>query len=384
MVFAVVAAFVFGIATTCIMLARAAFLAGEMGWKEIRPDHVTQSFLVPGWALGTFRLLTSLFQGAFILHCARQPAHHVACTLGGGCVPFGGLNLWATFTVWCWTGQVFYFFLSGLACVVGDRMRHFRFGLFFIWVLYEVMFSMALMVTLTVWFVLVPHLHVGTYLGIPEAGQGLGIMYSLFGFVTHVLNLVFMFTELALNRLSFKDTHVFFCLLAGVSYLLFSWVFHAYTRVWFYFFLDYEPIYAVIPYMICCGVVYCYFVFGGWCSDLLKAKQHPKAKQTSSLSYHLPNDPVTEVAAKAETASGAPAGFKAPVVPKLALGKATGLNPGLTKPTKIKRHDTISSVLFLAREDSGVGDPDLVTSPAAPPKARPGMDTEVDRGLRLR
>jgi len=280
----------------------------------LRVDHVTESFIVSGGTLAKIRLAIAAFQIGFLIHRVQVDSQIKVCNVGGACVPFSGAYIFSTFTVWCWATQAVYFLLAGLASAAGERVARYRIFLFSLWVLYQIMFAMALLVTITVWCVLVPHLHLGKWLGIEEAGQGLAIMYSAFGYTTHILNLVFMFAELSLNRLPFQHQHIVFCITWGQLYLLFSWIFHSKTGVWFYFFLDYEPSYALVPYVLLTSVLFFYYRFGEWCSEHLKHRI--RVSQQSEKTADIQE-------------------------------------PSATKPKKLaKRMETLSTIIYLADDDS--------------------------------
>ena len=135
------------------------------------------------------------------------------------CVPYGGVWLFSTFTVWCWTGQALYFIAAGIAglCVSeraakSARARPFAFAL---WVWYEVMFTVALVVTTLVWVVLIPYIEftllkceAKTEVGLCESvQQGRRIMWSATGLALHNVNTAAMALEMWLNSLSFHPQH---------------------------------------------------------------------------------------------------------------------------------------------------------------------------------
>ena len=94
------------------------------------------------------------------------------------------------------------------------------------WVLFQVCFTTALLVTALVTFVLIP------------AGRSTGVdmafMYDPPALIMHNLNLVLMLTELLVNRFSFNLWHTAFTVLFGMVYVLFAWVNFLYgTRVFY-------------------------------------------------------------------------------------------------------------------------------------------------------
>lgn len=260
MTFAAVVSLLIGSAAICCTTIFSSLTKGKLGWKDVRLEHVSESILISRASMCAIRLTIAIFELGFIIHRASLNgagiAHgHQVCNPGGGCVPFEGRYIFATFTVWCWTAQGIYFLMAGLSGLFWEQLASFRFMHFALWVSYQVMFAMSLLVFSVVWFVLVPAMEVTHRFGLEEAGQGLEIFYSKFGFVTHVLNLVFMLVELSFNRLPFKHEHAPFGVLWGILYASFAILFHEQTGVWFYFFLDYRPMVAFVPYLMILAVI---------------------------------------------------------------------------------------------------------------------------------
>ena len=79
----------------------------------------------------------------------------------------------------------------------------------------------------------------------------------------HNLNVVFVATEVILNRLSFDLNHIPFIWLYGMSYIFFSWYWHSKVGVFYYFFLDYERPYALIWHLGLLAAVGLFFA-AGW------------------------------------------------------------------------------------------------------------------------
>ena len=135
------------------------------------------------------------------------------------CVPYGGVWLFSTFTVWCWTGQALYFIAAGIAglCVSerAAKSARARPSAFALWVWYELMFTVALVVTTLVWVVLVPYIEftllkceAKTEVDLCESvQQGRRIMWSATGLALHNVNTAAMALEMWLNSLSFHPQH---------------------------------------------------------------------------------------------------------------------------------------------------------------------------------
>lgn len=134
------------------------------------------------------------------------------------------------------------------------------------WLLYELGFANALLVSTVVWMVLVP--------AIRAAGDTLALTQILgwFSTTTHVANLGFMVFELLVNRLPFRAAHYPFVLYFGAAYTVFAAWLYERTRVWFYFFLDYNlpAHHAVLNYASLIVALTAFFALGTWISNSIK------------------------------------------------------------------------------------------------------------------
>jgi len=152
------------------------------------------------------------------------------------------------------------------------------------WLLYELGFANALLVSSVVWLVLVP--------AIRRAGDALALSQILgwFSTTTHVANLGFMVFELLVNRLPFRAAHYPFVLYFGAAYTVFAAWLYERTHVWFYFFLDYNlpALRAVLNYAALLVALTAFFVLGTWISNSTKRaegrvatlRSDPAAKRT--------------------------------------------------------------------------------------------------------
>ena len=147
------------------------------------------------------------------------------------------------FTVWCWTLQGIYFFLS-LLCSINHLLKEFNYNqifqlpkiiIFMTRVLFEISFSMSFLVTIIVTFVLIPS-------GIKKGIKSIDGMFKFFPLLFHNANVLFMVLELLTNKLQFSLDHYPFVLLYGCSYCIFSWYFFNCRKVFMYFFLDFDGI----------------------------------------------------------------------------------------------------------------------------------------------
>lgn len=153
-----------------------------------------------------------------------------------------GFERYTMFTVWCWVAQGIYFGLAAYISLLHNP-AHFSASantrLFTVCkVFYEVSFSMAYLVTIIVTFILIPF---GKARSMPVDN-----FFRRLALMMHNLNVMFMATEVALNRLSFDFDHIPFVVLFGCSYIIFSWYWYSKVGVFWYFFLDYERDYAVL------------------------------------------------------------------------------------------------------------------------------------------
>jgi len=145
------------------------------------------------------------------------------------------------FTVWCWTLQGIYFFLSIISSInkILVAYNHHpipifdnQLLLFITWVIFEISFSMSFLVTIVVTFVLIPG---GIKRGINNDG-----MFKFFPLLFHNANVFFMVTEILTNNMKFSINHFPFVLLYGCAYSMFSWWFFHSRKCFLYFFLDYD------------------------------------------------------------------------------------------------------------------------------------------------
>lgn len=163
-----------------------------------------------------------------------------------------------TFTVWCWGIQGIYYAIASFVSlsdagwlpqalspsptsvpvVVACQAA---------WVLYEVSFSVAFLVSAVVTFVLIP--------ATVRRGLLLDSFYLLLPLIMHNLNALNMALELSLNSLPFCTAHGVFVLLFGMSYVLFSWYWFSRRGIFYYFFLDYERPYTVLWHLGLMGLL---------------------------------------------------------------------------------------------------------------------------------
>jgi len=167
-----------------------------------------------------------------------------------------------TFTVWCWTLQILYFFLATLASIdfLFEKSYMSQTLLCVAWILYELSFSTAYLVTVVVTFVLIPG---GKAKGIP-----VDIFFKRAPLCLHNLNVIFILTETFLNKLDFEWAHFPFIILFGCAYVLFSWVWLHTKGFVFYFFLDYTRKDALFLHIGLLSALSAFFTLGCYISSL--------------------------------------------------------------------------------------------------------------------
>ena len=137
-------------------------------------------------------------------------------------ITFSGIDRLATFTVQTFTMQTGYHVVTALLTALAAWAPALvpalpRFFMIATWVAYQVSATCSLLVTVIVTFVLIP--------GILKKGGDPKVMFLWPGQVMHNCNLLFMVTELLINRLHFVPAHFAFAVFYGMWYVFFSWCF---------------------------------------------------------------------------------------------------------------------------------------------------------------
>ena len=131
------------------------------------------------------------------------------------------------------------------------------------WVLFEVAFPIGFVVSSIVTFVLIPFAK--------TAGLPIDNFFVTTALLMHNANIIFMTLEFVLNKVPFAVWHFPFIVLYGMAYIVFSWAWHAHTRYFHYFFLDYRRKGAVLWYLALMLVVALFFFMGYWCSQWMNS-----------------------------------------------------------------------------------------------------------------
>lgn len=149
-------------------------------------------------------------------------------------------------------------FHPSLLIVSSPDNASFSFLASIIWVLYEISFPIAFLVSLVVTFVLIP---LAKLENIP-----IDIFFHPLPIIMHNANILFMTIEFLLNNISFLPNHVIFILAYGILYVYFAWYWHEKKGVYYYFFLDYTRPFAILWYIALLGINYGLFALGEYCN----------------------------------------------------------------------------------------------------------------------
>jgi hypothetical protein len=122
------------------------------------------------------------------------------------------------------------------------------------WVLYEVSFSVSLLITVVVTFVLIP--------GAKQRGLPVVNFFNTPALLMHNANVMFMLFEGANNRLPVLLPHIVFGVLYGILYTVFAWVWHWHKGIFYYFFLDYARKDAVLCHLALIAALGVFFYVG--------------------------------------------------------------------------------------------------------------------------
>mmetsp|Transcript_40630 Transcript_40630/g.67493 ORF Transcript_40630/g.67493 Transcript_40630/m.67493 type:complete len:319 (-) Transcript_40630:331-1287(-) len=166
----------------------------------------------------------ALFARIIYLDLTRPPKPMCPITwpgskLKGLTIQLSGLGRYMAFTACCWSLTALYFFgasLCSMAVVfkwhIPPVLSHGAGAVLLL--VFETAFSTALVVTTAVTFVLIP--------GARKRGD-CNIFFYFRPLVMHNANILAVFTELLLNRLTFKAAHYPATILYGVCYVMLSW-----------------------------------------------------------------------------------------------------------------------------------------------------------------
>lgn len=244
--------------TCCYLLNTLDLEFSDIDLKDAADSSLSPQYLL--YCRACF-LVVALYLGIFVYF--DKPLN-LTCHFEGQTkkVIIQGPERFATFTLWCWTIQIIYFFFATLTSIDFLFKSSFMSQLLLraTWVLYELCFSTAYLVTVVVTFVLIPG---GKAKGIP-----VDVFFKTAALCIHNLNVIFILTETLLNKLEFEWSHFPFIILFGCAYVMFSW-FWIYTKGYvFYFFLDYTRKDALLWHIGLLCALSLFFVLGCYISSL--------------------------------------------------------------------------------------------------------------------
>lgn len=180
-----------------------------------------------------------------------------------------GIERFTPFTLWCWSLQGWYFGITSIVFVLSkydpSLLQHWAMPYIanVLLVMYEISFSMAYLVTLSVTFAL-----------IPQAKKN-NLPYDNFfkplPLLMHNANVLFMAIELGFNSLQFSTSHLLFCTAFGITYVLFAWYWYEVKGMFYYFFIDYHHPYALAFHVALISIMCTFFSLGNTLSYALKS-----------------------------------------------------------------------------------------------------------------
>jgi hypothetical protein len=203
------------------------FRKGRMRFEAAEWSHATEGMhgIWPG-GIAVLRLAYSAFiLATTIVALLVESSYDVSLTCND--------HILATFTVWSWMTIGFYGFLSGLASALnalGFRPSEAaaKYAACGLWVLFETMATMACLVFLTVWMILVP------------ADPSFMDPHKVLPFSMHNLNICIVAAEVFFNRFKFVPHHAVFVIYYLGVYMVFTWMFFLATNQFCYFFVDWR------------------------------------------------------------------------------------------------------------------------------------------------
>lgn len=247
--------------------------ATDLGFSAVHLHDILRSDVVSSEHLALMRLTFAVvIVSTLYAAISDKKGLEITVSLSGG--GFRTVNLQrferlSTFTMWCWTLQGVYFFLASLSSVMSSETLESIHVDRICWVLFEINFALAYLVTVLVTFVLIPG---AISKKIPHK------FFDIIPILCHNANALFMGIEISLNKLSMPFSHIAFIQLFGLIYVIFAWKLHNTNGIFYYFFLDYDRPYAVWWYVglflsVCCLYFLCVIeivtvsvsVTLGWC-----------------------------------------------------------------------------------------------------------------------
>eukprot|EP01041_Mallomonas_annulata_P001985 gene1985-3862_t len=250
-----------GITTISITL----LLTKDLQWTGLSLENTANSTVISPQILGSIRVFMFVAALGIGLYIYFDHPITLTVTVRDGLtkkVSIKNGDRFAAFTLWCWSLQIIYFGLA-TSCSIDFLFMKSNIShplLCLTWVIYEIAFSTAYLVTVVVTFVLIPG---GKAKGIP-----VDVFFKTSALCVHNLNIVFILIESLTNQLHFNFWHFPFVLLFGCAYVLFSWIWYSTKGYLFYFFLDYDRKYAELWHLGLIFAVLLFFFVGYYISEL--------------------------------------------------------------------------------------------------------------------
>jgi len=179
-----------------------------------------------------------------------------------------GLLRFSTFTVWSWCLQGIFFSCSiimqilksrgmEVSCLLGNTT----------YVLFEISFVMAILITVIVSFVLIPH-----------GGKTNTSVLNFFtpsAVLMHNANILFMVLELIFNNCDhFHIDHLPFVYLYGLCYSVFSWFLAWFQGIYFYFFINQNFKYATVSQLAILVALAIFYGIGWAITTFMNPREH--------------------------------------------------------------------------------------------------------------
>lgn len=230
---------------------------GEFHFEALRYEHISRG--LGGWspqALAALRLGIAVF---------------IVATQAYNVVIFTNVSL-VTFTSWSWTLMALYFLGAGVASAMEAWKPSEEESLAFparemacgIWILFQVLLGIALLVFFVVWGILIPTCYAAEGWTFTRDSYLHWISLSM-----HNLNVVFMVLEAQVNRLTVVPCHVLFVPLYIATFVVNSWCLFLVRGTFSYFFIDWRHLstpawYILLLSLACLLHAGCYKGVAAW------------------------------------------------------------------------------------------------------------------------
>jgi hypothetical protein len=214
-----------------------------VGAVAVSLRDVAESDFLPLGVVVLFRFACAAV-ALYTLLCVYYDNEDLELRYGDATVYLRRHSRWTTFTLWCFTLLFFYFTLAAYcsgavfvgrgdvvpSCVVMATL-----------VLFEVSYTMSLLVTAVVTFVLIPVAR--RYNDLTDR------MFRWQSLMMHNGNVLMMQLAMLSAPPPVTLAHLPYAVLFGCCYAIFAWYWFWRTGVFYYFFLDYRRPYAVVVYL---------------------------------------------------------------------------------------------------------------------------------------